>query len=428
MTKRIILLFLLVFSAVLLISCGESTSTTEATTEATTEVQEATLPSLENQNISDIQTALDDLGIDYTIQYQTNPDLTEDTFISYGDDLQAGDLVSTNDSVIVFVATEDLYLPDLSGMEQFAIFNHLNELGFSMNNYSFEIVVSNDAPDMTFVGYESHEVGDPVSDTETFVILIADNQETLPDLSGKLETEIKDILDDLQIKYTFSEVVDDDYPEGSFAYYENNEIGDLYEEDSTVEVVLYKNTFTDTEVGLFISKYVDSETDSAIELYNPTSVDINLEDYHLVIYTNGSFEVTHRIEFEAGSVIEANGTFLISSRETDPALQRYADLRTDDLVFNGNDTIQLRYKNDTYIDTIYNLGERGYIMDNEIYVRREAVTAGNRDFSLSEWTAFVPGYYEIIGTHPLTIDDKLTLTQAEINEMIVRGFDHPEGG
>ncbi len=29
-----------------------------------------------------------------------------------------------------------------------------------MNNYSFEIIVSNDAPDMTFVGYESHEVGD----------------------------------------------------------------------------------------------------------------------------------------------------------------------------------------------------------------------------------------------------------------------------
>jgi len=423
MTRKFILLFLMVFSALLLVSCGET-----ATTEITTDIQELALPNLDNQSVSAIETTLDDLGIDYTIQYQTNPDLNEGSFISYGNDLQSGDLISINESVIVIVATEDLYLPDLSGMEQFAIFNFLNGLGFSMNNYSFEIIVSNDAPDMTFVGYESHQIGEQVTDSESFVILIADNQEVLPDLTGKLKTEIEEILNDKQIKFTFSEVVDDDYPEGSFAYYEDNDIADLYDGESTIEVVLYKNTFTDVEVGLFISKYIDSDINSAIELYNPTSVDINLEDYHIVIYTNGSFEVTTRIEFEAGSVIAANETFLISSTTTEASLQRFADLRTGDLDFDGNDTIQLRYKNDTYIDTIYNLGERGFIMDNEIYVRRQAVTSGNRDYSLNEWTAFVPDYYEIIGTHPLDIEDKLTLTQAEINAMIVRGFNHPEGG
>nr|MDA3837460.1 lamin tail domain-containing protein [Candidatus Delongbacteria bacterium] len=360
--------------------------------------------------------------------YETNPDLTEGLFISYGNDYQTGDLFLENESVIVIIATHDLYLPDLSGLEQFAIFNFLNGLGFSMNNYNFEIIVNNDVPDMTFAGYESHSIGDQVTDSEEFVIFIADNQEVLPDLTGKLETEIKEILDDQQIKFTFSEVVNDDYSEGSFAYYENNDIGDFYEKDSTIEVVLYKNTFTDVEVGLFISKYIDSETNSAIEIYNPTDIAINLEDYHIVIYTNGSFEVTYRIEFEEGSVIEPNDTFLISSKVSEPDLQRKAELRTDDLVFDGNDTIQLRYKNDTYIDTVYNLGERGFIMDNEIYVRREAITSGNRDFSLNEWKPFVPDYYEIIGTHPLDIEDILTLTQSEINEMLARGFDHPLGG
>jgi endonuclease YncB( thermonuclease family) len=418
MTKRFIFTIIITISAMLLVSCGGTGTTTE----------ELTLPDLQDQNITDIETTLNDLGIDYTIQYETNPDLTEGLFISYGNDYQTGDLFLENESVIVIIATHDLYLPDLSGLEQFAIFNFLNAKGFSTNNFDFEIIVNNDVPDMTFVGYETHNIGDQVSDSEQFVILIADNQEILPDLTGKLETEIKEMLDDQQIKFTFSEVVNDDYPESSFAYYENNDIGDFYEADSTIEVVLYKNTFTDVEVGLFISKYIDSEINSAIEIYNPTSVAINLEDYHIVIYANGSFEVTHRIEFEEGSVIEPNDTFLISSKVTAAEIQRKAELRTDDLIFDGNDTIQLRYKNDTYIDTVYNLGERGFIMDNEIYVRREAITSGNRDFSLSEWTPFVPDYYEIIGTHPLDIEDKLTLTQSEINEMIVRGFDHPEGG
>ncbi len=107
------------------------------------------------------------------------------------------------------------------------------------------------------------------------MILIADNQEVLPDLTGKLETEIKNILDDKQIKFTFSEVVDDDYPEGSLFTMKNYEIGDLYDGESTIEVVLYGNTFTD-EVGfvLFLNILI-VDINSAIELYNPTSTDIN---------------------------------------------------------------------------------------------------------------------------------------------------------
>ncbi|QWB99939.1 lamin tail domain-containing protein [Mycoplasmatota bacterium] len=416
MTKRILMTIIMAMSAILLVSCGGS------------ETQEASLPNLEGEILSDIESTLDDLGIDYTIQYVTDPDLDEGSFISYGNDHQVGDVVLENESVIVIVSTEDLYLPDLSGMEQFDIFNFLSSKGFSMNSYDFEIIVNNDVDDMTFYGYKNHDIGDQIDDSEEFIILIADNQESLPDLTGKLETEIKDILDEQQIKFTFSEVENDDYAEGSFAYYQGFDIGDYYEEDSTIEVVLYKNSFTDTDLGLFISKYIDSEDNSAIELYNPTDDDINLEDYHLVIYANGSYDVTSRIEFEADSVIAAKDTFLITSTNTDASLQKIADLRSADFVFDGNDTIQLRYKNDTYIDTVYNLGERGFIMDNEIYVRRDTVSSGNRDYSLSEWTAFVPDYYEIIGTHPLDIDDLLTLTPAEVSALLIKGFDHSEGG
>ncbi|MDA3932470.1 MAG: PASTA domain-containing protein, partial [Tenericutes bacterium] len=71
MTKRFIFTIIIAISAMLLVSCGGTGTTTE----------ELMLPDLQDQNITDIETTLNDLGIDYTIQYETNPDLTEGLFI-----------------------------------------------------------------------------------------------------------------------------------------------------------------------------------------------------------------------------------------------------------------------------------------------------------------------------------------------------------
>lgn len=412
----------------------EETTTVEATTtdqpttteEPTTTIQYVELPNLEDQIENDIVTLLDALDLNYTFKFESDLNLDEGTFLYYGSGYEAGDMINPLENLSVILSTQTIILPNLVGMTDIEIDRYLIRKG--INNFDYEIITDNTVEDGTFAGYMDYEVGDTVEPTDEFIIYIGYNSEQLPDLNGLIKRQIVTALEDKNIQYEFSYVVDDDYPEDTFAYYQGHAAGEYYDEVSTIEVVLYKNTFTDSDSSLIISKYGDSDINSIIELYNPTDQAIDLSDYHLVIYENASYEVTYRIDF-GDDVLASGDTYLITSTATEPSVQRYADLRTDDLAFDGiNDTIQLRYKNGTYIDTIYQIGDRGSEMDNGIFIRRENVVSGNRTFTINQWSMFVPDYYEAIGTHPIEMDPMPRLTQAQIYTLITNGFDHPLGG
>ena len=403
--------------------------TTEApTTEAPT-IAKVELPDLEGYTVESLEGVLDASGVEYDIQYVTNKNQTEGLFIEYGDDLQPGDLVDADTVIHVYVYTHTIYLPDLTGMGQADILNYFFSVGIT--SFNFGVINDNTVDDGTFSSYEDFDIGDQIEDGTNIIVLIGFNDEKIPELDGLIKRQIIDLYADLDINYEFTYVIDDDYPEDLFAYYDNVSAGDFYDNESiVVNIVLYKNTFTDAETSLMISKYVDNETDSAIELYNPTDSAINLNDYHIVIYSGGSYEITYSIPLE-DELLEPGDTYLITSTGTEPSLQRYANVRSADLLFDGvNDTIQLVYKNGTYIDTIYQIGDRGSDMDNEIFVRREGIVSGNRTFNLGEWTAFVPDYYEIVTerSHPIDIVDVLTYTEQEIAAFVVNTFDSPYGG
>ena len=96
--------------------------------------------------------------------------------------------------------------------------------------------------------------------------------------------------------------------------YQDQEVGDYYLEN-TVVVNLYKNTFTDDETSLFISKYLDGGDDTfdqAIEIYNPTTSNVDLSDYHLVIYANGSYNITYSIDL-GDVILEPGETYLVAN-------------------------------------------------------------------------------------------------------------------
>ncbi len=403
----------------------EEPTTEVPTTEAPTTVESVFLPDLEDLIEPAIMDLFEDLGLTYSFTYESDLDLNEGTFIKYGSGLEAGNSVFVNETIEIVLSTQTIYLPDLTGMTITEIDRYLITRGIT--NYDIEIVTDNTVEDETFVGYETFEIGDQVSPRYQFIIYIGYNSEKLPDLTNLIQRQISDLLSEKLIQFEFSYVINDDYPEDTFAYYEDFEIGDFYDEVSIINVVLYKNTFTDADESLLISKYIDSETDSAIELYNPTSESISLNDYHIAIYNNGSYEVNYRIELEDVDLLPGE-TYLVVSNASDADLLLLADLVSDQLVFDGNDVVQLRYKNNTYIDTIYQIGDRALIMDNETFVRRDMIDSGNRTLTISEWTAFVPGYYDIIGTHPLIIEEQLTYTQTQINEFLSRGFYDALGG
>lgn len=422
MYKKIIYLLILIFSVSFLVSCGEATTTviSENTSNTSTNLG-VSLPNLTGIYKSEINNTLDDLGLDYIIVYETNTDLNTDEFIRYdGDDL-AGDTVDLNHQVIVVIATSRLVLPDLAGKDQLEIISLLSEMGI---NFTTEIVSDNTVADQTFSSYGEELIpGDLIPTNYSIVVNIGFNSPKMPDLTDKIKEQIIDEMADSEILYQFEYIVNDVFAEDMFAGYKDVSAGDFYEA-GTITINLYKNTFTDNETSLFFSKYVDGgdeTSDQAVEIYNPTEETINLSDYHIVIYTNGSLEVSYRIDFGDVNLLSGE-TYVIVNSDADANLLVKGDLLSDNLIFDGNDTIQLRYKNNTYIDTIYNIGNRGFVLDNEVFIRNETVVNGTRAFTFSEWYGFVPSYTSVLGTYPIANPTEITFNQLSTS------FDNPNGG
>jgi len=400
-------------------------NTTEATTNTTEEITTIAtfeLPDLTGQSKLEIVSTFDTLGLNYEFIYETNEDITEDKFVRYDGEIEVGDSVTPEELITIVIATDKLVLPDLTGMTQTEILTTLLGLGIF---YTTEIVTDDTIVDQTFSSYGNDLLaGDLVESTDTIIVNIGFNSTKLPDLTGMIKEEIVDALSELNILYDFSYIVDDSYAEDIFASYSEYEIYDIYEE-GTITVNLYKNTFTDNLTSLIISKYVDGgdgTNDQAIELFNATNETINLSDYHIAIFGGGSYEIEYRIDLEDVDLAPGE-TYVIANRSSNNAqLLMRADLMTYDLVFDGNDTIQLRYLNNTYIDTIYNLGNSNFIMDNEVFIRSEDVVSGNREYTYGEWVGFIPTYVEVLGSHPTIIPIEITFTQ------LSTGFEHPDGG
>ena len=378
------------------------------------------LPDLAGLSKTEMRNALDELEINYVFKYETNQDLEENTFIGYEGLDEVGATYNNDHEVVVIISTTDLILPDLTGLDQTEIFFTLFDLGI---NFETEIVTDNTVEDQTFVSYGDGLIaGNKIPASFTITVIVGFNSAKLPDLAGLSKEKIMDLLDDLNIPYSFEYIVNDNYTEYLFDSYRDFVAGDFYD-SGVITINLYKNTFTDNEISLFISKYVDGgndTSDQAIELYNPTTSNIDLTDYHIVIYTNGSLDINYSIDLTG--TLAPEETYVIANSSANSTILAAADLTSADLVFDGNDVIQLCYLNGTYIDTIYTIGTSSFVMDEEVFVRDSNIVSGTRNYVANEWFGFVPSYTEILGTHPVTLPDKLEFI------LIDRDFWDPLGG
>lgn len=122
---------------------------------------------------------------------------------------------------------------------------------------------------------------------------------------------------------------------------------------------------------LFISEYVEGNgNNKVLEIYNPTLSSVNLADYRIVRYSNGSptgfdsLQLTGTLN--AGDVwVVANGQTISqpTSPACDPALQAMADqlggAYPDPLYMNGDDAIALvkSFPSRTIVDIFGKIGE-----------------------------------------------------------------------
>ena len=108
--------------------------------------------------------------------------------------------------------------------------------------------------------------------------------------------------------------------------------------------------------ALFISEYVEgSSYNKAIELFNPSSSDIDLEvdNYQLARFSNGS---TSPSNINLTGVVAANSTFVIAEPRAAAEILAVADFLSGSLSHNGDDAYVL-YKDGVVVDSFGRVGE-----------------------------------------------------------------------
>ncbi len=174
---------------------------------------------------------------------------------------------------------------------------------------------------------------------------------------------------------------------------------------------------------IFISEYVEgSGFNKAIELYNPTSAPINLNNYRIAQYNNGSANPGPFSNLSG--IIPAYGTRVLvldkrtGSPVTAAALQAKADTfmnptnTAEALYFNGDDAVVIQRLNGTVVDifgkpgqdpgTAWGSGANSTV--NHTLVRKPTVTQGVTTIPTTfdptvEWVAYAEDFFDSLGSH-----------------------------
>lgn len=169
--------------------------------------------------------------------------------------------------------------------------------------------------------------------------------------------------------------------------------------------------------NLFISEYIEGwGNNKAIEVYNPTSAAIDLSDYRLERYSNGSPSAAENQKVQLSGVLQPNDVMVFVLDKQDPdgvdfeqpvwdELAEAADVWlcpvydvNNAMYFNGNDAMVLaRISDGANLDILgiigQDPGETGWegMTQNHTLVRKSSVTTGNSNpfaFDVAgEWNA-----------------------------------------
>ncbi|WP_084622513.1 ExeM/NucH family extracellular endonuclease [Demequina oxidasica] len=173
---------------------------------------------------------------------------------------------------------------------------------------------------------------------------------------------------------------------------------------------------TDAQASdLFFSEYIEgSSNNKALEIYNGTGADVDLAEYAIAQYSNGSAD--------AGSTFALSGTvttgdvFVFAHSSADPAILAEADQTTGSGLFNGDDALALVHGADT-LDVIGQIGfdpgsqwGEGLTSTADNTLRRnEDLCAGDTDGSDAfdpavEWQGYESNTFDGLGAHAATCD------------------------
>lgn len=187
---------------------------------------------------------------------------------------------------------------------------------------------------------------------------------------------------------------------------------------------------------LFFSEYIEgSSNNKALEIYNPNSTTVSLDNYQIAQSVNGGgWEYYHT--FPNGSSIPANGTYVITTDQVSPSL--YNTSFAEEVLgypsvthHNGDDAraiIHIAGTDTTILDVFgdpnadpgsgWAVGDSAEATANQTLVRKPTVTAGNTeplgsfgtDDASSEWIVYPTNDFGGLNAHrdysaPITVRD-----------------------
>ncbi len=166
---------------------------------------------------------------------------------------------------------------------------------------------------------------------------------------------------------------------------------------------------------LFFSEYIEgSGFNKAVEIYNPTSGAIDLSDYKIELYGNGS--ATSTASFTLTGTLNAGDVFVVAHPSAaDAGLTAQVDVTNGVINFNGDDAfalINMSSGSDVLIDIIGEIGSdpgsewtvgTGSTKDNTL-VRKAAVNQGQTNWATgaTEWDVYPQNDFNYIGSHTMT--------------------------
>ncbi|WKV11841.1 lamin tail domain-containing protein [Marivirga harenae] len=169
---------------------------------------------------------------------------------------------------------------------------------------------------------------------------------------------------------------------------------------------------------VFFSEYIEgSSNNKAFEIFNNSGETIDLNDFSIARYTNGSESITSEYQLsEIQPVLLDQGSVVIAYSNADDEILNIADIIHSIAFFNGDDALALLYKGNV-IDVIGEIGARpsngwevagvAEATQDKTLVRKAAVTEGNPNNLASfgnntfdaEWIVFEEDNFSFLGDH-----------------------------
>jgi len=182
---------------------------------------------------------------------------------------------------------------------------------------------------------------------------------------------------------------------------------------TSYEIDVYEQT-TSFATDLFISEYVEgSSNNKYIEIFNGTGATVDLANYDLVNYSNGSISPGAALAL-SGSLV--NGETFVIRNSSAVVWGGISDVSTSSnvMTFNGNDVIALRYLG-TNIDVVGTIGDSANFAIDITLTRNSNVSFPTTTYNSADWTTSAQNTVTDLGSHTFAGGSSTTYVLEDVN-------------